>query len=209
MLERLLYVLAAQVTGLLSPTKVSSELGIAQPTLDRYISYLERAFLVFVLPNYSGQEAAIQRRGRKLYFVDGAVRNAALQRGLAPLSDPTEMGMLTENMVASTLHALALQSGLRLHHWRDGRHEVDLILDHPTKPLALEVGLSVNHSRSGLKALMDRYPRFAGRSYLVAPQAGVVHPDSTGTGVGTLPLDLLLQVAGAQANSVLRTSLGF
>jgi predicted AAA+ superfamily ATPase len=88
MLERLLYVLAGQVTGILSPKKVCQELdGLSQPTFDRYLNYLERAFLVFTLPNYSGREAAIQKRGRKLYFLDGAVRNAALQRGLAPLGD--------------------------------------------------------------------------------------------------------------------------
>ena len=84
MLERLLYTLAGQVTGLLSPQRLCEELdGLSQPTFDRYLSYLERAFLVFTLPNYSGREGSVQRRGRRLYFVDGAVRNAALQRGWA------------------------------------------------------------------------------------------------------------------------------
>ena len=92
MLERLLYVLADQVTGLLSPTNIASDLGIAVPTIERYLAYLERAFLVFTLPNYSGTESGVQRRGRKLYFIDGAVRNAALQRGLAPIDDPSENG---------------------------------------------------------------------------------------------------------------------
>jgi hypothetical protein len=50
---------------------------------------------------YSGGEAQRQRRGRKLYFVNGAVRNAALHRGLAPLSDRGEMGLLLENLAAS------------------------------------------------------------------------------------------------------------
>lgn len=101
MLERLLYTLAGQVTGLLSPQRLCQELdGLSQPTFDRYLSYLERAFLVFTLPNYSGREGAVQRRGRRLYFVDGAVRNAALQRGVGPLTDAEEMGLLYENLVA-------------------------------------------------------------------------------------------------------------
>jgi predicted AAA+ superfamily ATPase len=50
MLERLLYVLAAQITGTLSPSNICSELGLSQPTFDRYLSYLEQAFLVFTLP---------------------------------------------------------------------------------------------------------------------------------------------------------------
>ena len=201
MLERLLYVLAAQVTGILSPSKISRELGISQPTLHRYLAYLERAFLVFTLPNYSGRETNVQKRGRKLYFVDGAVRNAALHRGLALLDDPVEMGALLENLAASSLHALAQRSGIRLFHWRDGKHEVDLVLAHPDRPLAFEIASSPNHSRSGLHALIKRHPRFKGGSYLVAPQAPVFHPDDSG--IGTLPLDLLLLAVGTQTNRYL------
>lgn len=208
MLERLLYVLAAQITGLLSPSNICSELGLSQPTFDRYLSYLEQAFLVFTLPNYSGREATVQKRGRKLYFVDGAIRNAALQRGLAPLDNPTELGALLENLVAATLRSLALHTGVRLHHWREGKHEVDLIFDHPDQPLAFEIGASPDHPRSGVRALADRHPRFRGNAYLVAPQATVTHPDSTAAGVGTLPLDLFLQVVGAQAEAALAKSLG-
>ena len=78
LLERLLYTLAGQLAGLLSPNTICSQLdGLSQPTFDRYLSYLEKAFLVFTLPNYSGNESSVQKRGRKLYFVDGAIRNAA------------------------------------------------------------------------------------------------------------------------------------
>ncbi len=208
MLERLLYVLAAQMTGLLSPSNICKELGLSQPTFDRYLSYLEQAFLVFTLPNYSGREANVQKRGRKLYFVDGAIRNAALQRGLAPLDNPTELGALLENLVAATLRSLALHSGVRLHHWRDGKHEVDLIFDHPDKPLAFEIGSSPDHPRSGLKALVERHPRFLGRTYLVTPQVAVTHPGSSASGVGTVPLDLFLEAVGAQAEAALAASLG-
>lgn len=208
MLERLLYVLAAQITGILSPSNICSDLGLSQPTFDRYLSYLEQAFLVFTLPNFSGRESAVQKRGRKLYFVDGAIRNAALQRGLAPLDDPAELGSLLENLVAATLRSLALHLGVRLHHWRDGKYEVDLVFDHPEKPLAFEIGSSPQHSRSGLRAFIERHPRFDGRCYLVAPQAAVTHPSSTPTGIGTVPLDLLLLVVGAQAQRALARSLG-
>ena len=201
LLERLLYVLAAQVTGILSPSRICGELGISAPTLDRYLSYLERAFLVFTLPNYSGRETNVQKRGRKLYFVDGAVRNAALHRGLAVLDDPVEMGALLENLVAASLYALAQRTGVRLFHWRDGDHEVDLVFDHPDRPLAFEIASSPNHKRSGLHALIRRHPRFKGGCYLVAPQVPVIHPDDSG--IGTLSLDLLLLAAGTVADRYL------
>jgi len=207
MLERLLYVLAAQITGTLSPSNICSELGLSQPTFDRYLSYLEQAFLVFTLPNFSGREATVQKRGRKLYFVDGAIRNAALQRGLAPLDNPVELGALLENLVAATLRSLSLHAGVRLHHWREGKHEVDLVFDHPDRPLAFEIGSSPDHSRAGVQAFMGRHPRFVGRCYLVAPQVPVAHPEATASGVGTLPLDLFLLAVGAQAEQALARNL--
>lgn len=207
-LERLLYVLAAQVTGVLTPTAIARDLEMSQPTLDTYISYLQQAFLVFTLPNYSGSEESVQRRGRKLYFVDGAARNAALQRGLAPLDDPSEMGVLLENAAAAALHALAEQSGHRLFHWRDrNKHEVDLVLDDPAGPLAFEIGSSVRHSRSGLAALMDRHPRFRGGCFLVTPDSPRVVPPGAESGIGTLPLDMFLLACGRQAAAGLRRRL--
>ena len=207
MLGRLLYVLAGQITGLLSPKNICGALdGMSAPTLENYLSYLQKAFLVFTLPNFSGQESTIQKRGRKVYFVDGAVRNAALLRGLAPLDNPTEMGHLLENLVVSSLNSLAVQTDVRLHHWRDGGSEVDIIFNHPQSPLAFEVASSPSHSHAGLYALMERHPQFRGASYLVAPQVSVTHPEEDT--VGTFPLDLLLLAVGAQAQHALAANLG-
>ena len=123
------------MTGVLSPSSISSDLGIAQPTFDRYLSYLDRAFLVFTLTNYAGSEAKIQRRGRKLYFVDSAVRNAALQRGIAPLSDPDELGLLLENLVATSMRTLAVQTMVP-PYWRAGA--LSGLIYETSKPLAFE-----------------------------------------------------------------------
>ena len=209
LLERLLYTLAGQLAGILSPNAICSKLdSLSQPTFDRYLSYLERAFVVFALPNYSGNEASVQRRGRKLYFVDGAIRNAALQRGLAPLSNDEEMGLLIENMVAGHLHALSQQTQVRLYHWRDKDDEVDLIYDHPDGPLAFEVGSGGGHHRAGLYALMERYPKFRGRCFIVTPDVTPQEPKiGTFDEVGRVPLDMFLLAVSAQAEKELRNNL--
>lgn len=196
-LERVLYVLSGQMTGTVSPTGIARDLGISQPTLDRHISYLEQAFLIFVLPNYSASETATQRRGRKIYCVDGAVRNAALQRGTAPLSDDVEMGALRENMAAAHLAALATHTQTRLSHWRSGSDEVDLVYDHPSDPLAFEIASSPDHRRE-LRTFADRFPRFRGRTYLVAPGATPVHASEDAP--GALPYELFVWAVSAQAD---------
>ncbi len=209
LLERLLYVLAGQVTGILSPTSICQELNqLSQPTFDRYLSYFERAFVVFTLPNYSGREMTVQKRGRKLYFVDGAIRNAALQRGAAPLDNESEMGVLLENLAASQFNVLASLTSDRLFHWRDGKDEVDLIYNHPDRPMAFEIASSSDHSRKGLVALAEKHPRFQNRCYLVAPDAGCFRPEETQSGIGTLPFDILLLAVGLQAQAALADRLG-
>ncbi len=209
LLERLLYTLAGQITGILSPTSLCRTLdGLSLPTFDRYVAYLERAFLIFRLQNYSGTEAARQKRGRKLYFVDAAVRNAALQRGVAPLSDPVEMGQLYENLAASHLHVLAQHAQVRLYYWRDGQHEVDLVFDHPTEPLAFEIAASTTHSQAGLLEFTRRFPRFAGKCYLVAPNATSMRASGSRDGIGSLPLDLFLLAVSQQAHNAMSARLG-
>jgi len=208
LLERLLYTLAGQVTDLLSPAGVCQNLGMSTPTFDKYVSYLERSFIVFTLSNFSGSEASVQKRGRKLYFVDGAIRNAALQRGLGPLTDPVEMGHLIENMVAGHLRALSEVSQVRLYYWRDGKDEIDLVYDHPEEPLAFEVGMSRQHHRRGIRAFEERHPRFRGRCYYVSPVVSASSPEENGDGIGTLPVDLLLLAAGGQMGRELERRLG-
>lgn len=205
-LERLLYVLAGQITGILSSAKIAADLGMTQPTIDKYVSYFERAFLVFLLPAYASSEESVQRRGRKLYFVDGAVRNAALLRGLGPLDDPREMGLLVENLAAAHLYALAQQAGVRLYHWRQKGAEVDLVFDHPDEPLAFEITNSEQHSVKSLSELMERFPKFRGSTYLVSRDAGFQRPNLDRP--GRIPLDLFLIAVGRQTQRELETRMG-
>ena len=139
--------------------------------------------------------------------MDGAIRNAALQRGLAPLDNPPEMGVLLENAVAAALQGLSQQTGQRLYHWRDGRDEVDLVLADAEAPLAFEVASSVDHSRAGLRALVAKHPRFAAGCYVVAPNAPLRPANQPPRSIGTVPLDLFLVACGRQAEAALLQAL--
>lgn len=209
MLERVLYVLAGQISAIVSPTNLCKDLqGLAVPTFERYWSYLERSYLVFMLTNYSGRERSVQKRGRKVYFSDCAVRNAALQRAPEALDSPEEYGALLENLMAAHLRVLALQSGQRLSYWRDPRQrgdaEVDFVLDHPEYPVAIEVGSSTKHRHRGLLALREQDARFEGALWMTAPGMPLVKPAAASDGIGLLPYDLALAAIGAQAEDALR-----
>ena len=208
-LERLVYILAGQICGLMNVSNLASSLEISRQTVNQYINYLERSFLVFTLPNYSTSEETIQRKGRKIYFVDGAVRNAALQRGLAPIRDPRERGILTENAAAAQLFSMSMQTGMRLYHWRHRGDEVDFIYDDISGPIAFEVTASARHSLSGLRALHRRYPQFIGRSFLVSPEIRATNmPEADPDGIGRVSLDQFMIAVGRHTDHALTRRLG-
>jgi predicted AAA+ superfamily ATPase len=205
-LERLLYALAGQITGIFSPATIATDLRLTEPTIDKYVRYFERAFLVFMLPTYAPSEETVQRRGRKLYFMDGAVRNAALLRGLSPLEDPREMGFLVENMAAAHMYSLSQQSGVRLYHWRKKGAEVDLVYDHPDEPLAFEVTNSEKHSERGMEELVERFPKFRGSCYLISTDSVFERP--TINSPGRIPFDMFLAAVGMQTQKALENRVG-
>lgn len=207
-LEKLLYVLAGQMCGLMNVSNLATVIGVARPTAHQYIDYLEKAFLIFTLPNYQPTEEGIQRKGRKVFFVDGAVRNAALQRGLAPINDSVEQGHLRENAAASHLYALSLQSGARLFHWRDRTHEVDLVYADPGQPIAFECA-SGSHHVKGLRQIQERYPELRNRCFLVSAESSAyARPSAENGGIGRMPLVAFLLAVGAQTRRAMCTRLG-
>jgi hypothetical protein len=119
------------------------------------------------------------------------------------------MGLLIENLAASHLHALSYQNLVKVYYWRDGGDEVDLIYDDPEQPLAFEIGMSGSHPRSGLRALIERHPRFAGNCYVVAQQSLPISPQDSQDGIGVIPLDLFLLAVSAQTETALQNRLSF
>ena len=208
-LEKLLYVLAGQITGLLSPKGISKDISHSSATLERYLNYLIQTYLVFTLSNYDKNERNIQRRQKKTYFVDIAIRNATLLKDREQIfNDPSELGKLHENLLASHLYHLGRPSGIRLFHWKRGNDEVDLIYDDPIHPMAFEIGTSKSHFRSGLKKFLKENPKFQKACYYVAPVLQFLSAEDSSSGIGDLPLDLLLLAIGWQQDQALSLSLG-
>lgn len=209
-LEKLAYLLADRTGGVVSSANLAQDLAISAPTVETYLGHLERAFMVFPLLNYSGKEGVTQRRGRKYYLIDPALRSAILRRPPYWSEDPSEQGKLVETLAASHLHGLGKQEGVRVFHWRLGnRFEVDLVYDHPRRPMAFEIALSRSHKRQGLRELLHRNPRFRNRSYLVVAHSAIaLAPEESPDGVGEMPLDLFLLAVGGQHDRAVAGRLG-
>lgn len=192
-LERLLYTLAGRLGECLRPEQLCKELpGLNTALLERNVAQLERAHLVHTLPHFVVSERDTRRRPKRVYFVDGAVRNAVLRRGIAPLRDPTEMALLVANLAAGHLLQLARRTGAKLTYWGENDLHVDFVLTSEDAPMAFALGTENDRTRRALALFAEQDPRFAGRCWQVSTMAGLKHPNQSPDGVGTLPLDLFL-----------------
>jgi hypothetical protein len=92
-------------------------------TAEKYIGYLEKAFLFFPLYRFSWKVREQVRANRKIYCVDnGFAATGAFSIG-------AETGRLAENLVAVALNKKRLQGELEVFFWKNrDQHEVDFLV---------------------------------------------------------------------------------
>jgi predicted AAA+ superfamily ATPase len=100
MLRRLVQALALQVGGEVSYNELAQLLGIDKATVNRYVSLLEQAYIIFHLPPFSRNLRKELAKRRKIYFWDLGVRNAVINN-FNPLEMRSDTGALWENYVIS------------------------------------------------------------------------------------------------------------
>ncbi len=162
-LERLLRAGAAQTAGLLNVNELSRNLGIARPTILRYLAALEATFVLHRLPPYFTNPSKQLVKTPKLHFLDTGLRNRLLDDH-RPLRDRPDAGALVESAVYAELRkTLPLGS---LFYWRtQSGAEVDFVWRHEGELVPIEVKFS-RMARpdlpSGLRAFVEEYrPRRA------------------------------------------------
>jgi len=99
-IENLLKALAFQVGNQVSYRELSQITGIDKETVEKYISLLEQAFVVFRLGSFSRNLRNELKFSRKIYFVDNGIRNAIINR-FSPIELRDDIGALWENYLLS------------------------------------------------------------------------------------------------------------
>lgn len=128
-LERMFLRICRAPGALWNESDASKDLGIARPTVAKYLKHLEDSYLVFHLDNLARPE-----RGQpKVYLVDPALRQALLGIDRNALVQPELYGLALENAVASALVA-SRTPGATVGFWRDGKWECDAVLLSPGRP---------------------------------------------------------------------------
>ena len=92
-------------------------------TIEKYLSYLEEAFIFFKLSRFSFKVREQIRSGKKIYCIDNGLIHAKAFR----LS--SDMGRLYENLVAIELKKLEMNGEANIYYWKSRAHEeVDFVV---------------------------------------------------------------------------------
>lgn len=129
LLPRLLQALALQIGQEVSYHELGVAFGVKVETIERYITLLEMAFVVYRLPALTGSvKGNLSNRKRKVYFYDLGIRNALIQ-SLQPLDLRTDRDALWENfcMNERIKYWQTQDKRVQRFYWRSLGSELDLI----------------------------------------------------------------------------------
>ncbi len=182
-MPRLLRLLASQAANIVAPANISKGIALDRGTVEAYIGLLEAVFLVRRLPAWTPGIGKRELRHRKIYVVDTGLLLHLLGADEERLAvDDQITGKAVENFVTMEIlrHAEWSESAPRLFHYRQGRDEIDVVLeDRAGNVAAVEAKASASIKPRDWRAL-ERLREAKGKSF----RAGVL----LYTGESTVPL---------------------
>ncbi len=159
-LEKLVQALAFQVGNEVSYNELSKVVGLDNETVERYIGFLEKAFIVFPLPSFSRNIRNELNKSRKIYFYDNGLRNAAIQQ-FSPAGLRSDIGALWENFLISERMKYLGNNKLYANRffWRTrSQQKIDYIEESDGMLNAFEFKWSLNKKAFLPKTFQQAYP---------------------------------------------------
>jgi hypothetical protein len=140
LLDKIIRALALQVGNEVSYNEVGQLVGADNQTVEKYVSLLEQAYVLFRVPALSRNVRNEIKKGKKIYFYDNGVRNAVIAN-FSSLSSRSDAGALWENYLMSERVKLLQNSGVdaRRYFWRTTQQqEIDYVEEHDGRLSAFE-----------------------------------------------------------------------
>jgi predicted AAA+ superfamily ATPase len=163
--RRVMELAALRSAQLLNQSELSRDARLSQPTAHRYLNLLETTHLFNRLPAYTASRTTRLLKSPKAFFNDPAL--AVFLSGYYELDDllkAREYGAYFETFIYHHLRVLArlMTPAGRLYFWRtlEG-NEVDFVLEHGRRLLAIEVKLTDNlgyRDTAGLRLFFEDNP---------------------------------------------------
>lgn len=158
-LRQLLKALALQVGSQVSVQELAQLLKISAVTVERYLDLLQKSFIIYKLPSYSGNLRNEIKKSKKYYFYDNGIRNALINN-FNPVADRSDAGALWKNFcVVEMLKKVEYEQRFsNLYFWRtyDGA-EIDLIEEKEGALYAYEFKWNPKRKVSLPKSFAEKY----------------------------------------------------
>jgi len=118
-LERLVQTLAFQIGSQVSYNELGGLSGLNNETVEKYITILEKAFVVFRIGTFSRNLRNELKKSRKIYFLDNGIRNAVIKH-FNPVGLRNDVGALWENYLVSERIKLMANNNITVNRffWR-------------------------------------------------------------------------------------------
>jgi len=139
-LERLLQALAFQIGSQVSYNELARVSGLNNETVEKYITILEKAFIIFRLGTFSRNLRNELKKSRKIYFFDNGIRNAVI-RHFHPVDLRDDVGALWENYLVSERLKMMANNNVSANRffWRTAQQqEIDYLEERNGKLSAWE-----------------------------------------------------------------------
>lgn len=121
-------------------------------TIKHYLEVLSQAFLIKTLEKYSTRPLSTKTSSPKIIPLCPALISAIA--GPAKINNDREWrGRVLESCVGAQL----LRARGKLSYWREGRHEVDFVLERNNQVIAFEVKSNAKKPISGLNAFISNF----------------------------------------------------
>jgi len=120
------------------------DLKISRVTLDKYLGYLEKIFLIIRTEKTKSKRTVIKKRSGnvKFYLTDISLRNAFYKRNEDVFYDDDEMGLIAENLVRTKIQSWICElqkDNDQVGFYRDSSGEIDFIVKNLGFTLPIEV----------------------------------------------------------------------
>lgn len=158
--EKIVKALALQIGSEVNFSELAQLVKADQKTVEKYISLLEKAFVVFTLPAFSGNVRNEIKKNKKIYFYDTGIVNA-ITRNFNALVNRNDVGALFENyMIAERIKYLHQnQIEADCFFWRTTQQqEIDYVEKTNGKLLAVEFKWNEKGKSKIPTTFMQAYP---------------------------------------------------
>lgn len=163
LLEKLLKLLAFQISAEVSIAELAKQLGVKSETVENYIDLLEKSFVIFRLPAFSTNPRKEISKMSKIYFWDNGIPNAIID-AFEALPMRNDEGPLWENFMISERikYIYRRNKGIKSYFWRNyNQSEVDYLEKEKNAIRAYEIKWNTKKKHRVSNAFINAYPSAA------------------------------------------------